>query len=102
VETRIENGDPRDVICQAVQKMGVDILVMGSHGYGVIKRWVCDDSNFTFSAYFNLHRVCRITEPQWFCQMIPWVRHVSYVIQIAGVNNSPHIYTKNVNRDRIV
>jgi len=38
VETRIENGDPRDVICQAVQKMGVDILVMGSHGYGVIKR----------------------------------------------------------------
>ncbi|XP_058756384.1 universal stress protein A-like protein [Vicia villosa] len=38
VETRIENGDPRDVICQAVQRLGVDILVMGSHGYGVIKR----------------------------------------------------------------
>ncbi|GAU21524.1 hypothetical protein TSUD_34870 [Trifolium subterraneum] len=38
VETRIENGDPRDVICEAVQKLGVDILVMGSHGYGVIKR----------------------------------------------------------------
>lgn len=38
VETKIENGDPRDVICHAVQKLGVDILVMGSHGYGVIKR----------------------------------------------------------------
>ncbi|KAJ1425513.1 UspA [Sesbania bispinosa] len=38
VETKVENGDPRDVICQMVQRLGVDILVMGSHGYGVIKR----------------------------------------------------------------
>ncbi|RDX91571.1 Universal stress protein A-like protein, partial [Mucuna pruriens] len=38
VETRAENGDPRDVICQMAQKLGVDILVMGSHGYGLIKR----------------------------------------------------------------
>jgi nucleotide-binding universal stress UspA family protein len=50
VETRIENGDPRDVICQAVQKMGVDILVMGSHGYGVIKRSVFDNS---YNTYLN-------------------------------------------------
>jgi len=38
VETRVENGDPRDVICDMVQKLGADILVMGSHGYGLIKR----------------------------------------------------------------
>ncbi|KAK4595615.1 hypothetical protein RGQ29_013910 [Quercus rubra] len=38
VETRIEHGDPRDVICQMTEKLGVDILVMGSHGYGLIKR----------------------------------------------------------------
>ncbi|XP_061369801.1 universal stress protein A-like protein isoform X2 [Gastrolobium bilobum] len=38
VETRVENGDPRDVICQMVQKLGADVLVMGSHGYGLIKR----------------------------------------------------------------
>ncbi|XP_057423241.1 universal stress protein A-like protein isoform X2 [Lotus japonicus] len=38
VEVKAESGDPRDVICQMVQKWGVDVLVMGSHGYGVIKR----------------------------------------------------------------
>ncbi|XP_020240452.1 universal stress protein A-like protein [Cajanus cajan] len=38
LETRVESGDPRDVICQMVQKLGVDVLVMGSHGYGLIKR----------------------------------------------------------------
>ncbi|KAH7542967.1 universal stress protein A-like protein [Ziziphus jujuba] len=38
VETRIESGDPRDVICQMAEKLGADVLVMGSHGYGLIKR----------------------------------------------------------------
>ncbi|KAB5527583.1 hypothetical protein DKX38_021430 [Salix brachista] len=38
METMIEHGDPRDFICQIVEKLHVDMLVMGSHGYGVIKR----------------------------------------------------------------
>ncbi|KAB1224766.1 Universal stress protein A-like protein [Morella rubra] len=38
VETRVEHGDPRDVICQMTQKLGADVLVLGSHGYGPIKR----------------------------------------------------------------
>ncbi|KAL3349772.1 hypothetical protein AABB24_022707 [Solanum stoloniferum] len=38
VETIVEHGDARDVICQAAGKLHVDMLVMGSHGYGVIKR----------------------------------------------------------------
>ncbi|MED6113995.1 hypothetical protein PIB30_075947 [Stylosanthes scabra] len=38
VETKIGNGDARDVICEMVQKLNADILVMGSHGYGPIKR----------------------------------------------------------------
>ncbi|XP_054785126.1 universal stress protein PHOS32-like [Prosopis cineraria] len=38
VETRVENGDPRDVICEMAEKLGADVLVMGSHGYGLIKR----------------------------------------------------------------
>lgn len=38
VETRVENGDPRDVICEVVEKLGVDVLVMGTHSYGIIKR----------------------------------------------------------------
>ncbi|KAJ4719354.1 Universal stress protein A-like protein [Melia azedarach] len=38
VEGRVECGDPRDVICDMVEKLGVDVLVMGSHGYGWFKR----------------------------------------------------------------
>lgn len=40
MEARVENGDPRDVICQMAEQLGADVLVMGSHGYGIIKRWV--------------------------------------------------------------
>ncbi|KAL7003147.1 hypothetical protein U1Q18_004305 [Sarracenia purpurea var. burkii] len=38
VQMRVEKGDARDVICQTAEKMGVDMLVMGSHGYGLMKR----------------------------------------------------------------
>ncbi|CAN0914058.1 Universal stress protein A-like protein [Linum grandiflorum] len=38
VETMIERGDARDVICEVAGKLCVDLLVMGSHGYGPIKR----------------------------------------------------------------
>ncbi|KAE8660199.1 USP-like protein isoform 3 [Hibiscus syriacus] len=38
VEVKIESGDPRDVICQVAQKIDADVLVMGTHGYGLIKR----------------------------------------------------------------
>ena len=39
VETLVESGDPRDVICDAADKVGADLLVMGSHGYGFIQRY---------------------------------------------------------------
>ncbi|XP_020213336.1 universal stress protein PHOS34 isoform X2 [Cajanus cajan] len=38
LETRVESGDPRDVICDMSQKLGADLLVMGSHGFGILKR----------------------------------------------------------------
>lgn len=31
-------GDPRNVLCEAVEKHNASILVVGSHGYGAIKR----------------------------------------------------------------
>ncbi|KAF6140047.1 hypothetical protein GIB67_001788 [Kingdonia uniflora] len=38
VETKVGNGDPRDVICEMVEKIGADVLVLGTHGYGLLKR----------------------------------------------------------------
>ncbi|CAO2162275.1 unnamed protein product [Urochloa humidicola] len=38
VETLVESGDPRDVVCDAAEKLAPDLLVMGSHGYGFIQR----------------------------------------------------------------
>lgn len=40
METRVEDGEAKDVICRAVKKLGPDMLVMGSRGYGPIKRCV--------------------------------------------------------------
>lgn len=40
METIIEHGDARDLICQTAEKLHADMLVMGSHGYGLIKRLV--------------------------------------------------------------
>lgn len=32
-------GDPRNVLCDAVDKHNASVLVVGSHGYGAIKRY---------------------------------------------------------------
>ncbi|KAK6944168.1 UspA [Dillenia turbinata] len=37
-ETLILHGDPKDMICQAVEQMNIDLLVVGSRGLGMIKR----------------------------------------------------------------
>lgn len=37
-ETMVSLGDPRDAICEAVEKLHPNFLVLGSHGYGAIKR----------------------------------------------------------------
>lgn len=32
-------GDPRNVLCEAVEKYHASVLVVGSHGYGALKRY---------------------------------------------------------------
>ncbi|GAB2228988.1 hypothetical protein Droror1_Dr00023122 [Drosera rotundifolia] len=38
VDARIEDGVPKEVICDAVEKLRADLLVLGSHGYSLIAR----------------------------------------------------------------
>ncbi|KAM0899131.1 hypothetical protein ACQ4PT_021441 [Festuca glaucescens] len=55
VEVKVSVGDARSVICEMVDKLGADVLVMGSHGYGLFKRAVLD----------------RLTEDcRWFCRAL--------------------------------
>jgi len=35
----VVEGDPRNVLCEAVEKHHASMLVVGSHGYGAIKRY---------------------------------------------------------------
>ncbi|XP_010542168.1 PREDICTED: universal stress protein A-like protein [Tarenaya hassleriana] len=36
--TVMETGNPKEQICEAVEKLGIDLLVVGSHGRGAIQR----------------------------------------------------------------
>ncbi|CAD6203324.1 unnamed protein product [Miscanthus lutarioriparius] len=38
VDVKVAVGDARAVICHMADKLGADVLVMGSHGYGFFKR----------------------------------------------------------------
>ncbi|KAI5680439.1 hypothetical protein M9H77_01666 [Catharanthus roseus] len=49
-------GDPRNVLCEAVEKHNASILVVGSHGYGAIKRAVLG----SVSDYCAHHAHCTV------------------------------------------
>ncbi|XP_043695333.1 universal stress protein A-like protein [Telopea speciosissima] len=37
-ETIAQVGDPKEVICEAVEKLNIDLLIVGSHGRGFLQR----------------------------------------------------------------
>ncbi|VAH26597.1 unnamed protein product [Triticum turgidum subsp. durum] len=37
----VVDGEPKHVLCDAVEKHRADLLVVGSQGYGAIRRWHC-------------------------------------------------------------
>jgi nucleotide-binding universal stress UspA family protein len=47
----IHEGDARNVLCEAVERHHADMLVVGSHGYGAIKRFA---PLFFFSIIFEM------------------------------------------------
>ncbi|PIM97935.1 hypothetical protein CDL12_29588 [Handroanthus impetiginosus] len=49
-------GDPRNVLCEAVEKHHASVLVVGSHGYGAIKRAVLG----SVSDYCAHHAHCSV------------------------------------------
>lgn len=60
----VMEGDARNVLCEAVEKHHASMLVVGSHGYGAIKRsatqlcrsFVLSDE-FIFASWFSLIQV---------------------------------------------
>ncbi|XP_028774899.1 universal stress protein PHOS34-like [Neltuma alba] len=56
VEVEVTEGDPRNVICEAVDKHHASLLVVGSHGYGAIKRAVLG----SISDYCAHHAACTV------------------------------------------
>lgn len=49
--TAIAEGDPKDAICEAAEKLHADLLVVGSRGLGMIKRYLINYS----SAFIDEH-----------------------------------------------
>ncbi|MBA0559179.1 hypothetical protein Golob_016156 [Gossypium lobatum] len=56
VSVEVMEGDPRDVLCEAVDKHHATILVLGSHGYGIVKRAVLG----SVSDYCAHHAHCSV------------------------------------------
>ncbi|KAJ8506868.1 hypothetical protein OPV22_007754 [Ensete ventricosum] len=56
VEFEVVEGDARNVLCEAVEKHHAEILVVGSHGYGAIKRAVLG----SVSDYCAHHAHCTV------------------------------------------
>lgn len=63
MEVEVMEGDPRNVMCDAVDKHHASLLVLGSHGYGLVKRsvspflsshalykWKCYDQSYKSSS----------------------------------------------------
>jgi len=55
-EAEMVEGDARNVLCEAVERHGANILVVGSHGYGAIKRAVLG----SVSDYCAHHAKCTV------------------------------------------
>ncbi|KAM0962709.1 hypothetical protein ACFX2I_021808 [Malus domestica] len=56
VEVEVMEGDPRNVMCDAVDKHHASLLVLGSHGYGIVKRAVLG----SVSDYCAHHAKCSV------------------------------------------
>ncbi|KAK6941075.1 UspA [Dillenia turbinata] len=56
VEKKVGSGNAKDVICGTVNKLGADILVMGTHGYGFFKRALLG----SVSDYCSKHVKCPV------------------------------------------
>ncbi|XP_041017589.1 universal stress protein PHOS34-like isoform X2 [Juglans microcarpa x Juglans regia] len=56
VIVEVVEGDARNVLCEAVEKHHASILVVGSHGYGAIKRAVLG----SVSDYCSHHAHCTV------------------------------------------
>lgn len=53
----VVEGDARNVLCEAVEKYHASILVVGSHGYGAIKRYISSQSYFPLIFEFEMSRI---------------------------------------------
>uniref|UniRef100_A0A169WQC6 UspA domain-containing protein n=1 Tax=Daucus carota subsp. sativus TaxID=79200 RepID=A0A169WQC6_DAUCS len=54
VETKAGSGDAKEVICATVKKLEADMLVIGSHNYGFLKRTLVG----SVSNYCSKHVKC--------------------------------------------
>lgn len=56
VTTVILEGSPKDVILKEAEKFGADLIVVGSHGYGIVERFLLG----SVSQSVALHAKCSV------------------------------------------
>lgn len=56
VTTAILTGSPKSTILEESEKLGVDLIILGSHGYGAVKRFMLG----SVSQAVALHAMCSV------------------------------------------
>lgn len=84
VEKKVGTGDAKDVICGAVEKLGADILVMGSHDYGFFKRYTQPTTHFSLSTVM----MKSLTWKKWV-----WFSHFAELCWEAWVTTVPSMWS---------
>lgn len=56
ITTEIINGSPKSVILEEAEKLKADLIILGSHGYGAVKRFLLG----SVSQAVALHAMCSV------------------------------------------
>ena len=68
VTYEVVEGDPRNVLCETVEKHHADVLVVGNHGYGAIKRFITSIYFLLLQNLYHFERIC--VEINWYLYTI--------------------------------
>jgi nucleotide-binding universal stress UspA family protein len=68
IETMVVDGSPKEVIVEEAEKWDADLILIGSHGYGNVKRFMLGSVSQAVATHapcsVQIVRACKVAESQ--------------------------------------